>query len=663
MSAPWLAIYRHFDDDALAALASTGLVRRAAKDVEGGKVAWIEPPGPLQGVANADGQRVTVDGGGPARARCDCPAPGICKHILATAIWLRTDSADAVAVNVLAEVLALDPAALCKAVGIGATRKAHALCTAAPAAELTTLPGSLLIAIPDLDVAIRFMAGGGFAGMVSEAPANARAALHLLAVATVWRVHDRAFAWPEAVAAAQETPATLSDAERAFLVRVRQLVLAACRSGWSHMSDVMPAQLRGLALSARVDAFPRLAAMLRTLAATTALLVQRDLNADERQAIALAARIHALCHALAGAAGAELDALRGSSRRAFEGNATLELLPLGAHWWEQRSGARGLTVSFWDPASASVMQTALARRDGSDPHFYREHAWSAQSLWTGAGTPQRLAGSALALTHARLSSDQSLSQSSETHAARLAPWQVQDARWQDAGFDDWAVLAGALQASVGLRGAPLAAVLLKPSRYDAPWLDETRQLFYWTLHDHAGATLVVRVTGEPVHHPRIAHLDAWVASGTPILAVLARLDRGADGMALEPVSVVIADGDTLRAVSLDFEAPVKSTPTLLGRLARMLQPSSLKTAPPVASLRRFAWIEMLQEMIEHRAMTGRLHLPGDDGPRLADMAAHLRALGIDIVADAVARHAAQPDAETALTVHYLCQVCAELETR
>ena len=83
------AAYANYDDEALAALASIGLLRRAAKDVEAGKVAWHPEGGAAAGSVAADGQRVQLALPGPAAARCDCPAPGVCKHILAAALWLR----------------------------------------------------------------------------------------------------------------------------------------------------------------------------------------------------------------------------------------------------------------------------------------------------------------------------------------------------------------------------------------------------------------------------------------------------------------------------------------------------------------------------------------------------------------------------------------------
>ena len=158
----WLHIYRNTDDDTLAALGSTGLVRRAAKDVDAGKVAWETAPHLLR----ADGQLVRIDAGGPARASCDCPAPGVCKHILAAVIWLRNaapepDEADALPA-LLAEVVALEPAAVFKAAGLAATRKAAALHGAEHPVTLSATAGALLITLPSLDITCRYIGGAGF---------------------------------------------------------------------------------------------------------------------------------------------------------------------------------------------------------------------------------------------------------------------------------------------------------------------------------------------------------------------------------------------------------------------------------------------------------------------------------------------------------------------
>ena len=705
----WLQIYRHVDDDTLAALGSVGLVRRAAKDVEAGKVAWEAAPSQLR----VDGQLVRIDAGGPARASCDCPAPGVCKHILAAAIWLRdaaavpapasapdsapasarvvaaaaADHASAAASAIdplpalLAEVAALEPAAVFKAAGMAAARKAAALHQTTGAATVSATAGALLITLPSFELTCRYISGAGYAGMVSEAPPAARAVIHVLALAAVWRQQQRAIAWPAptkaAAASAADTGGAADDTgltpeERRFLQRLRQLVLAAFADGWSHVSEIVPAQLRALAMSARVESFPRLAGMLRTLAGTAQLLVERDTGVDERQAIRLATRIYALAQALEHSQGDRLRDLRGRERRSFDDNQALELLPLGAHWWEQRAGARGLTVSFWNPADQAIMQAVLARRDGADRNFNRAQAWSTTSLWQGAGAADTLANGALALEQVRVSADHRLSLSAETRASLLPPWTVTDARWNAAGYDDWRTLAAARSASAGLRGDAVDCVLLKPAQYDAPQLDEARQTFDWILRDRHGAPLALQLPGDAAYHRRIEHLGGWAQPGTPIRAVLARFERSLHGNRLEPLTLVIEDQGLLRAISLDYQArPAVASAPLLQRIARLF---SAKPAggdshgsaaangvftPPAGDALALT-LETLQRILENKGMSGRLHVPGEDCQQLEQLHNSLRACGVDLLADALRRYLDAPDTGRAVALIYLCVTCAEL---
>ena len=671
MEPHWLQLYRNYDDDALAALASAGLVRRAAKDVEAGKVAWQSPPDAQQGLLRADGQLVTLTAGGPSKAACDCPAPGICKHILAATLWLRS-AAGAVSagagasppVDVLAEVLLLEPAAVFKAAGVTATRKAAALLADAGDAVISSAAGALLIQLPALEVVCRYIAGGGYGGMVSEAPVTSRAAIHLLAILATWRQHGRAFAWPGAIAPSAAATAAasqegLSDDERDFLARLRALVEEICHGGWAHVSDIVPSQLRALAMSARVESFPRLAGMLRTLAGTTELLSRRDLGADERQAIRVAVRIYALSHALEHASGELLCDLRGAIRRHFAGSDTLELLPLGAHWWETRSGARGMTLAFWDPAAQRVMQASLARRDSADPGFNRQMCWSGSALWPGSGSARTLSDGTLMLENVRASDDERISLSGATSARLLPPWRIDDPRWQLAGHSDWNTLADAIRRGGGLRGDTVDCVLLKPATFDPPVLDEIRQIFSWTLRDAYSQPLTLDLSCDPEHHERIDNIEGWAEHGAAIKGVLARLERSLHGGRLEPLSLLIEQQGVLRAVSLDYEAPPKRVSvSLMQRIARMLKPGrrNVDVAPPAA---QSDWLEYLQLIIENKALTGRLHIIGEDQNSLASMHSFLRASGLDLVANALRRYLDRPDAACAMALIYLCEACAE----
>uniref|UniRef100_UPI00259995DF hypothetical protein n=1 Tax=uncultured Cellulosimicrobium sp. TaxID=307826 RepID=UPI00259995DF len=62
----WAAVYAGYDDDALATLASPGLVRRARKDVTAGRVEPVEvrPDGVVVSVGGVRGARAARGRGG-----------------------------------------------------------------------------------------------------------------------------------------------------------------------------------------------------------------------------------------------------------------------------------------------------------------------------------------------------------------------------------------------------------------------------------------------------------------------------------------------------------------------------------------------------------------------------------------------------------------------
>ncbi|UXH79585.1 hypothetical protein [Roseateles amylovorans] len=87
-----------YDEDAFAALANKGLLRRALKDLEKTPVteADVQALGPDEAAGpgpalliHTGGQQVRLDARGPAQAVCGCPASGVCQHILAAAIGLQ----------------------------------------------------------------------------------------------------------------------------------------------------------------------------------------------------------------------------------------------------------------------------------------------------------------------------------------------------------------------------------------------------------------------------------------------------------------------------------------------------------------------------------------------------------------------------------------------
>ena len=143
---------------------------------------------------------VRLDGGGPRTARCPCPVTGTCVHVLLASRWVRDGLARAAPWTRLAELLGLDPLALCRSAGIAATRLAAAsLAEGTPGAgtRVTVSGRQVEISWPGAAHPVVYVAGGGLDGML---PPARRSALHLEALCRVFLDAGRTWTWPPGVA-------------------------------------------------------------------------------------------------------------------------------------------------------------------------------------------------------------------------------------------------------------------------------------------------------------------------------------------------------------------------------------------------------------------------------------------------------------------------------
>ncbi|MBL4811435.1 MAG: SWIM zinc finger family protein [Rhodobacteraceae bacterium] len=76
------------DQDALIASSSKGVVIRAGKDVAAGKVR-LAARDETSATLDADQQTATLSAAKLSDARCSCPATGLCRHIIASVLYLR----------------------------------------------------------------------------------------------------------------------------------------------------------------------------------------------------------------------------------------------------------------------------------------------------------------------------------------------------------------------------------------------------------------------------------------------------------------------------------------------------------------------------------------------------------------------------------------------
>lgn len=644
----WTEVYRGLDQNALALIATPGLVRRAAKTLEAGSVSWGER-GASAGLVRVGGVDVQLDGTGPASARCPCPATGTCLHILAASLWLAASATAAPtgtaptgdsAPDGLEELLALDPSALFRAAGVAATRRSREYLDALPSelagCRVESSATGVAISLADRATPVLYVTGAGFAGMISDAAASERAAVHLGAIARVFASAGRDWSWPTRLDAARPVVESVEVRHGETLRLMREALGSLLNAGLAHATEDSAERLAAVALRAKAERLPLLARLLGTAESLVSLLADRADESRERDVALALAQVWALGEALLAADDRHLPALIGSLRRDYSDTPALELVPLGASWWTTPDGTRGVTLVVADRAGGETSLVTTARPAGNDPQFRR--SIDAPLLW-GSSIATLIRGP-FRLSAPRVAPDGTLSPSGGTPAP--AP--------RGTGFDRellanlaehrWSDLAGRRD-SVRFGAAARSAVLLAPESVGAVRIDESAQEIVWPLVDGTGTVLETRIPVGPTNSSRIEALLAIVEAGIATPYVLVHAERSAGRRMLQPSSVFVAEAEGLRLYPLDFVQP--TTPRTAGgplaalraRFSRLLAAPAgppLVAAPAQASPARRVCLPVL-DVLEELCATGRT-LPTS---RQREILSRQAALATDLALDSIAR--------------------------
>ncbi|WP_157098630.1 hypothetical protein [Novosphingobium rosa] len=523
-----------FDDAALATLANAGLVRRARKDVEGGKVRLLSAQGD-SALIEADGQQVALDLRGPRAAPCDCKAVTVCRHRIAAVIFVREAEdgpAEETPAGDPAEVIAaLDLAALQRWAGKAGWRAALDLLAEAGQVEAT--PNAVSVHVAEGEAPVRILRGQGFDGIMSKASGARVKPMHAAAVLAARRHFGMALPAMEDVA--------VSDAEAlsidpAFLARVATSLTEVAASGFNLAPLPLEESLFELSVSSRADSLPRLSAMLRAIAAQLRLRRQRNLGFDPDRMLELAATAFALCRALGQADEARLLQLAGKLRRDFTPASPFHLVGCGGEQWRGESGARGVTAWFVEPGTGRWLSTTLARGAGQDPAFTPGKAWREQPLWH-AEALATLAHARIDLEGARLSEDGRLSAPAEARATITARGVRPDPDWPGV-VSDWDALRDVWLTQTGLgldREGSAAACLIDPAGQASPYFDDLAQQLVWPLRDRNGQWLGLTLDHEEASRA-IEALETQLRDGWKGM-VLVRLARVGDRLEVRPVTL------------------------------------------------------------------------------------------------------------------------------
>jgi hypothetical protein len=593
-----VAQVRRFDDDAWAALANRGLLRRARKDLES---VVIEVVGDGAALVVAVGDRtVRFPEAGPARATCSCPSVTTCQHVITAGLWLANEDADvpgaeppdhevdgptqpeagqsgqsteasggveavgAIDVARTAEVddadalrdelLSLDVEALVAHAGRAGVRWAAQFMD-----DLEDDPDGVrigggrhtVITFARPPVTLRFM-GGGLGGLVADQRLPSPERYQVAAVLAYQRANGLVLEAPAVRSATiarqlpqRESRARLRDATRRLLTDTVGI-------GVSHLSTSVHERYTTLATWAQGAEYHRLALLLRRLADHVELLLTRSARADEHRLldVGLVCALEA-----ADARGEAPKDLVGRARNTYDAVRFLELFGLGGVPWRTGSGYQGLTLLFWSPSGGSAGSegskgsgTFLSWTDARPltmAQFDPVARWATPGPWTGLASPSATSGRRVVLLDAQVSSGGRISGVERTSAS-TQPIDAASLASLLPVRDSWAEVAqGKDPARRSLLDppAPLESwAVLRPTSFGRPTFDVARQTLLWPLVDRGGSVLVCEIAYSTFTARLIERVEALAdhfQNGTldgPL--VVARLRVSPLGLVAEPLSLI-----------------------------------------------------------------------------------------------------------------------------
>ena len=548
----------NFDDASWAALASVGLLRRARKDLERLQLEVLdEVEGSLQ--INVPPFIVLMPPSGPANAKCNCPAPDACQHILAAGLFIQSQKSTKTqlkevltADSVRSEVLLLTSDVLKSWVGATDYRKGVALLEKNSLQPSIEYGETVIIRLQPSGIEVRFVPGGGLDGMILPRLQGKRAG-----VAAVLALRaSLGFEVPHAVA--QQSLVELSGTPRTK----KEILDSACgvledavAVGLSHTSHILAERLVTLSISAQGTQLPRVALALRTVADEVRSILLREARADEDRLLIVMARVYALMDAIRTGNDQQTLALAGTSRGLYVEVSELELSGVGAYTWQTGSGYAGLTVLFWANQTKEFLSWSYARpeiqRIDARQRFYGEGPWS------GTQSPKQVASSTIKLHNGRRTANGRLSSSTKTTALVLGRTVPDTLDFVNRVFSSWTSLRSYVAAKqpIGLREPnPLdMIVVLEPVVFGGRSFDEISQTFSWEITDRANGVLTLSLPFREWTKESIRTLEELSPAAGTAWRFVVRLAHEDDELLVEPISILRSD-ETLPVFQLAFDS-------------------------------------------------------------------------------------------------------------
>ena len=680
----WL-IYLHYDEDSLALHSNAGLIRRAKKALD-----QVQYQSLLDTDINqqqrlsfqVEEDLVHLNPQGIATAECSCSAQGCCKHILSSILWMQQNpeqfngsSASVVATDTTTEnssnpdtlpaaapvqptidpaqaqqqtlnaALALDSAAILKKTTKATRRLAYQFFLAwqqQPEHCQIEIQADKISFLTEFSPhKIQLFPAVGFAGMLSDLPSKQQAAVHLACLAQLFQQHAITWSWPEDLVqteAEQSAPVQLEVEDLALIGELQQITQHFMRQGLSHIAHESVLALHILNMQARAQNLPRLASELRQLhGIMRQFLSEDDHQVDEHQVFDQLAYFYAYLAALITNQQQPevLKQLKGSTQRDYQQQQFAHLIPLGCEWWQLDSGARGLSLYYWDAEQKQHYEVTQARANHLDTTFDKNSA--AQSGIWGSNIDYLLQHQ-LELTQAKMSDNSRLSASSETRFVEKSEFKQLSLEQLDQpglAINDWQQLDALIRPSSSVSRNTQRYVLLRHQEIEKPELNELEQCFECRVIDSHGQSLKLSMPVEKNYENRLRHFNSLIFNSKPV-ATLVRIDLSQQRARLIPCSLILQKKDGLSIFSLDFHYPPRPPKAnvfelIAGRIEKMLKQKKQWQAglhyTPLELL-----LQHSQGLLAFYANIGRAQLDPLDQEKLMHYRQQYEDLGLSLIA-------------------------------
>lgn len=554
------ALVASFDDAAWEALASKGLLRRARKDMEKGVAVEVLQETAAGLEIKVPPFHVSIPPSGPAKATCNCPAPGICQHILTAGLYLQTQSlapvekqSGATVDSIREEISFITPDRVKTWAGAADYKAGASLLERNSLPPVIEYGETVLIRLMPSSVEARFVPGGGVDGMIlSRANGRRVAVAVLLALRKSLGLEIPIPRVQQSLIDLSGTPRTQNE----ILGSACSLLEDAIMVGLSHVSPAVSDRLLTLSVSAQGANLPRVSLALRTVSDEVRSILQREARADESRLFTLAARVYALMEAIVHGGETPQPEFVGRSRAQYVDVPEIELSGVGAYTWKTGSGYSGLTVLFWSNQTHEFLSWSEARP--GNQQFDPRQRFYGEGPWDGTQSPRQVACANFKLRNACRTVGGRISGSTKTSALVLSATAPKELAFDGRLFGSWEVVQqyAHQRLPLGLRDPnPLDMfVVLEPSAFGSRFFDSITQTFIWDVHDDRDRVLTLSLPFREWSKHAIKVLEGLKPPEEMRWRVLVRLALRDGLVTAEPISLLRPEDQQTPIFHLSFDA-------------------------------------------------------------------------------------------------------------